>query len=110
MDAICINQQDIDERGSQVQLLPLIYRTAAHVLVWLGPEADDSVWSIDTLRYWAKKVDYDEVNGKLLLREPSDADEWMVQPQRGCVSHGWRDFTSCRAFLDRPWFERLWIR
>ncbi|TVY54882.1 Heterokaryon incompatibility protein 6,OR allele [Lachnellula cervina] len=36
-DAVCINQQDIDERSQQVQLMRKIYRGASRVLVWLGP-------------------------------------------------------------------------
>ncbi|TVY15387.1 Heterokaryon incompatibility protein 6, OR allele [Lachnellula arida] len=36
-DAICINQQDIDERSQQVQLMRKIYQGASRVLVWLGP-------------------------------------------------------------------------
>jgi hypothetical protein len=37
-DAICINQQDTDEKANQVQLMGQIYETAMGVIVWLGPE------------------------------------------------------------------------
>ncbi|KAI1742716.1 heterokaryon incompatibility protein-domain-containing protein [Xylaria scruposa] len=36
IDAICINQNDLSERASQVKLMRHIYRTASRVLVWLG--------------------------------------------------------------------------
>ncbi|KAK2594589.1 hypothetical protein QQS21_007719 [Conoideocrella luteorostrata] len=36
VDAICINQDDIDERTSQVALMRQIYRHASRVVVWLG--------------------------------------------------------------------------
>ena len=39
IDAICINQLDVEERNAQVSLMGSIYRTAERVLVWLG-EAD----------------------------------------------------------------------
>ncbi|CAK4034499.1 Hypothetical predicted protein [Lecanosticta acicola] len=45
IDAVCINQADIDERNSQVAQMADIYRNAAIVLVWLGEgrsEAEDS--------------------------------------------------------------------
>src|SRR5580700_5121291 len=42
VDAICINQENITERNSQVQLMKSIYEKASRVLVWLGEEADDS--------------------------------------------------------------------
>ena len=35
-DAICINQNDVDERNSQVQLMGDIYRKAMTVVAWLG--------------------------------------------------------------------------
>ncbi|KAF1980949.1 heterokaryon incompatibility, partial [Aulographum hederae CBS 113979] len=36
VDAVCINQQDIDERSSQVQLMSQIYRRAEQVTCCLG--------------------------------------------------------------------------
>lgn len=42
VDAVCINQDDIDERGSQVQLMASIYSKANCVIVWLGEAADGS--------------------------------------------------------------------
>lgn len=39
-DAVCINQNDIDERGDQVSEMGQIYRNASWVLIWLGPERD----------------------------------------------------------------------
>jgi hypothetical protein len=41
-DAICINQDDDDEKCWQVQQMPDIYKTAQYVTVWLGPAAEDS--------------------------------------------------------------------
>jgi hypothetical protein len=42
IDAVCINQNDLEERGDQVQIMALIYAYAAKVTVWLGEEADGS--------------------------------------------------------------------
>ena len=36
IDSICINQQDLDERASQVRLMGQIYCCAAKVCLWLG--------------------------------------------------------------------------
>ncbi|KAI0459915.1 heterokaryon incompatibility protein-domain-containing protein [Xylaria acuta] len=38
IDAICINQQDKDERARQVAYMKLVYQYASRVIVWLGPE------------------------------------------------------------------------
>ncbi|RII22538.1 hypothetical protein CUC08_Gglean013452 [Alternaria sp. MG1] len=36
VDALCINQDDIQERSKQVQLMAMIYSSAKNVLIWLG--------------------------------------------------------------------------
>jgi hypothetical protein len=36
IDAICINQDDVEERNSQVSMMADIYEQAGHVYVWLG--------------------------------------------------------------------------
>ncbi|KAK5699564.1 hypothetical protein LTR97_005692 [Elasticomyces elasticus] len=62
IDAICIDQCNIPERNSQVQLMSDIYRGAQEVLVWLGPavgksdvlfdicNADDTLWTAKSNR------------------------------------------------------------
>ncbi|KAI0412591.1 HET-domain-containing protein [Xylaria grammica] len=42
IDAVCINQNDTNERGHQVRLMPQIYSTAQGVLIYIGEEADQS--------------------------------------------------------------------
>jgi hypothetical protein len=41
-DAICINQEDIAERGHQVRLMGEVYGKASGVLVWLGEEDENT--------------------------------------------------------------------
>jgi hypothetical protein len=40
VDAVCINQEDLDERGSQLVLMGRIYSQCATCQVWLGREDD----------------------------------------------------------------------
>ncbi len=40
-DAVCINQDDLDERNRQVSLMTFTFSRAQAVLVWLGYEGDD---------------------------------------------------------------------
>ena len=50
VDALCINQEDVPERNAQVQLMRTIYANADRVLLWLGPEAEDSDLVMEMLR------------------------------------------------------------
>lgn len=47
IDAICIDQADVGERGRQVSIMGSIYRSATSVLVWLGEYPNSS--SLDPL-------------------------------------------------------------
>ena len=42
IDAICIDQSNLQERGKQVKRMDQIYRFAKQVNVWLGPESRES--------------------------------------------------------------------
>lgn len=42
IDALCINQADIEERNVQVSRMKQIYSNASRVLIWLGDQQDDS--------------------------------------------------------------------
>ena len=42
VDAVCINQQDQEERAQQVSIMRSIYSKGSKVIVWLGPASGDS--------------------------------------------------------------------
>ncbi|KAI0100617.1 heterokaryon incompatibility protein-domain-containing protein [Nemania sp. FL0031] len=50
VDALCIDQQNRDERSEQVQLMTQIYAKAENVAIWLGPSTDSSELAIEFLQ------------------------------------------------------------
>lgn len=50
VDAICINQKDIVERSFQVLRMREIYKLARDVVVWLGPEKEDSTAALSFIK------------------------------------------------------------
>jgi hypothetical protein len=56
-DAICINQNNIQERNIQAQMMGSIYRTAHVVVAWLGPEEDNSTEVIEILKEMAAEIE-----------------------------------------------------
>ena len=42
IDALCLKQEDLVEKGQQVRLMPRIYSTARRVLAWLGEATENT--------------------------------------------------------------------
>ncbi|KAE8340787.1 heterokaryon incompatibility protein-domain-containing protein [Aspergillus arachidicola] len=75
VDAICINQEDIPEKNSQVRQMSSIYRSADVVLSWLGVEGDNSDYAIEVLIEIAGRID--------ASLERDDPLSWMAPSQTG---------------------------
>lgn len=84
IDAVCINQNDQDEKGHEVNMMGEIYSRAARTVVYLGP-------GDGTVRFLrgAQKLDY----GSIAIRH-DHVDAFEDARQR---------------LLRRDWFNRKWI-
>ncbi|TGO25966.1 hypothetical protein BPAE_0069g00380 [Botrytis paeoniae] len=87
VDALCINQQDDQEKGLQIQLMPRIYGQATRVIVYFGEAADDSDMALESIR-----VAVNDENER--LTNPS-----IIQ----------RTEEPILELLKRPWFQRIWV-
>jgi hypothetical protein len=107
VDAICINQQDITERGQQVQLMKAIYELAEQVLVWLGPASADSDIAMDLI----DEITDADSDSDSIASETMVIERWSAQLQTSLKNpddqHRWRALAS---LFDRPWWRRAWIR
>lgn len=91
IDQICINQDDLHERGHQVSIMKQIFSHAKEVIVWLGEEDDRS----KKLCEYAKKMRRGEDNSpKNVLRSILSARQLQDAMQK---------------LLQRPWFSRVWV-
>jgi hypothetical protein len=50
IDAICINQNNMDEKSIQVPLMKHIYSQATGVIIWLGLEDESTKQALDMIR------------------------------------------------------------
>jgi Heterokaryon incompatibility protein (HET) len=88
IDALCINQQNHVEKGSQIPRIADIYNQATNVRVWLGEEKENSEVALKFIRRVLNLGQLDQ-----LVQDELTPNEWA-------------------AFLDlmkRPWFSRRWI-
>ncbi|KAI1015049.1 hypothetical protein LB503_004022 [Fusarium chuoi] len=90
IDAICINQEDNDEKGRQVQSMAEIYAKATRVIVWLGEVADKSDYALEAIRAAAEE-------------------EYAVEQQYTGTAADTTSLEFIMALLERPWFQRIWV-
>ncbi len=91
VDAICINQEDDDEKTHQVQQMRDIYAKAKTVMSWAGEEDEMTPLVFKAIAYFA--------------------DRWELGDQYGSnrlevVGHS---VDALRAFFNRPYFQRVWV-
>jgi heterokaryon incompatibility protein (HET) len=108
-DAVCINQHDLVERGSQVANMGNIYRLSQGVIAWLGPEKDGSDHILDMMDRLGEKLELDPITREI---KPSAAgkDEPQLATREHVIPIDLPELKALRDLFDRPWFDRLWIR
>ncbi|KAI2469315.1 heterokaryon incompatibility protein-domain-containing protein [Annulohypoxylon bovei var. microspora] len=108
-DAICINQEDYEERAKQVLMMGDIYHLAQKVVAFLGPEQEDSDIAFEVIEQIGGTVDVDFGSG---IVRPSSSDsvepEWADMKQELRLNE--REIMSIYHLIRCEWFERLWIR
>jgi hypothetical protein len=85
IDAICVNQGDLKERGYQIGCMARIYGKAKCVIVWLGSPAAGSDLAFDAIGCAANSS---------LPPPPITA----------------RLRKNVCTLIERPWFRRIWVR
>jgi hypothetical protein len=87
VDALCIDQNNKDERAAQVRLMGHIYSQAVSVAIWLGPEIDDDSVIVTDLLY---RISENRISPENIKFDP--ASEALL------------------ALLRRDYWKRLWVR
>jgi hypothetical protein len=109
VDAICINQEDPEEKGHQVSYMRDVYKGAEEVLIWLGPGNGDTDSLLESISWIDAKATETQSGG--------NAEDWatlcrrsLTQRPRGLVLDGGsREAQALAELLARPWFTRIWV-
>ena len=94
VDAICINQQDNNEKNHQIPMMPTVYGEAERVCVWLGDASDESDMAIDFM--------------KDIVKDLWKIDE-MCKPKLQDGRETGPCWKALFSLIMRPWFSRRWI-
>ena len=93
IDAICINQDDVQERNSQISLMYLIYHLCIRLVIDVGDASPTSNAAIDFI------VQYHQ------HRDAGELDEDGVYD----IATGLHIRDIICEFYARPWFSRVWV-
>ena len=109
VDAVCIDQSNDAEKSTQVAFMGNVFARALRVIVWLGPEGDDSNRAMELLDYIGRRF---EVNYKDFSITPSELErnEPSLSSMNTPLPISIRDQTLILLLFRRPWFSRLWVR
>ena len=107
IDAICIDQGNIPERGHQVRHMREIYKQAWQVIVWLGSEYSDNIECVmNLMKYMQKEIVKIKGNWRGLARR-------LIASYTAARHNTQANMASYQAGFDelltRPWFRRVWI-
>ena len=94
-DAICINQDDSEEKTLQIRHMADIHSTANLVLIWLGPEMDGDELAHKTMIKIIERFSY----GHQQLRTVPD----QAEGPEGI------DYQHILRFFAKDWFWRGWV-
>jgi Heterokaryon incompatibility protein (HET) len=102
IDALCLDQENDDEKAIHVPLMGKIYQQAARTLIWLGEAADGSglaIYSIPSLTQKMAILRKSQVNHVEVLMDLGNHD---------LPSKDHPVWKALQKFQQRPWFYRLW--
>lgn len=108
VDAICINQADVAERGSQVSMMGDIYASAGNVVIWLGKNTTDMGHLKDLIYSRVYDVLQDhEASIRGFPKTTQDLQNYGFQN----TLHQWTENITgfFRALERRRYFYRAWV-
>jgi hypothetical protein len=110
VDAICINQSDIIERSSQVQMMREIYANAKQVVVWLGEAENKDALAFKSLCRLRAQLS-DQEDSWFLIRlgwyKDKNGKVYSGGAHRSMLSDV--EYDHLINLLCREWFRRTWV-
>jgi hypothetical protein len=100
IDAICIDQKNLEERSQQVKLMGQIYSSTKSVDIWLGQEQDES----SLLEEFIARLT--DVFRKSPRSQLSTAEGLFQKTKTNRDSPEWM---ALKRLFERPWFNRTWV-
>jgi hypothetical protein len=117
-DAVCINQEDLPERTSQVELMGRIFASAYQVLAWLGWEEGEvgrrhTQTAIEFIHAFMDDPEAHLEDARVLLHydaaDPITRPSYTSDYDRYRFEELVRNWDAIKEFFDIEYFHRTWI-
>ncbi|KIW08025.1 uncharacterized protein PV09_00970 [Verruconis gallopava] len=107
IDQVCIDQDNLLERASQVPFMRLIYHNAVRTIVWLGKSDKQTKMAFECIVELARIRAELIASGTPYVRIP---DTTAIQERYGLSAlFEKKEVRAVWHLLEQQWFERLWI-
>ncbi|KAG8157264.1 hypothetical protein KVR01_012972 [Diaporthe batatas] len=106
IDAICINQNDTNERNNQVKRMGDIYHFAQRVVAWLGPGFPGCDLACSILEYLGQQVDWSRDNYCFPAHNCQEPQWFLNQCPLPYKDNQW---DAIQTLVSSQWFKRAWI-
>jgi Heterokaryon incompatibility protein (HET) len=113
IDALCINQEDILERNSQIKLMKRLYENTSSVIIWLGSPSEYTTHAFKHLvavyqRVWKPLLSKKgSVNAALSSMSKTQLLDAVAIGQTATQIKN--TFLGIQDILSRPWWTRIWV-
>lgn len=108
IDAISINQNDVEEKTSEIQRTFSIYQSATVVLSWLGPAAEDSDNAMQIMNNLGNELLSQGDLQELIVGYRSDKIA-RIMPFSRIKSEAQSQIQSLVSLFTREYWQRAWI-
>lgn len=117
IDAICINQNDLDEKAAQVAMMGDIYIQAAQTYIWLGQPTDLTKRALDFCRQLRRDIEVKLAQRGSQIFDRYDSILLGVENDTGALNAAMSEIGIPESFEPavleeiflHPWFQRLWV-
>ncbi|RMJ06924.1 hypothetical protein CDV36_013477 [Fusarium kuroshium] len=113
-DAICINQEDLDEKLQQIRIMDLVYGGATKTVVWLGKKTHDTARAVSILSRNVEAtrrgtLELLQTQGEGQYTEPIFITDTTAFSRFGITPLSYQDWKSLADLFSRRWFGRAWM-